>query len=73
MALRVASMVLAVLAVDYELISTAAEPRSHDTRLSQPGGAKTLVGISLRKLYSNEVVGLSPGPLRHSGAVSVMH
>jgi hypothetical protein len=68
MALRVVSMVLAVPAADCELITSAAKTRSLDTRLSQPRGV--LVGISLLKLYLNEVAGLSPRPLRRGGAVA---
>jgi hypothetical protein len=56
MAFNVASMMLVVPAASCELITVIEEPRSRDTRLSQPGGASMLVGISLRKLFSNEVV-----------------
>jgi hypothetical protein len=68
MALSVASMVLAIPVVDCELIVAAAETWSPDTRLSQPRDIGMLVGISFLKLYSMEVVGLSPGSLCRSGA-----
>jgi hypothetical protein len=41
--------------------------------MSQPDRTGMLVAISLLKLYSNEVIGLSPRPLRCSGAVAAMH
>jgi hypothetical protein len=66
-------MLLVVPVTDYELISAAAKPRSRDTGLSQPDRTCTLVGISLLKLYSNEVNGLGPGPLWRSSTVVVMH
>jgi hypothetical protein len=73
MALRVVSMLLAVPATDCKLISAAAQHGSHDTRLSQPDRTVMLVAISLLKLYSNEVIGLGPGPLRRGGAVAAAH
>jgi hypothetical protein len=73
MALRVASMLLVVPAMDCELISAAAKPGSSDTRLSQPDRTSTLVAISFLRLYSNEVIGLDLGPLRHGGVVAATH
>jgi hypothetical protein len=50
MALSVDSMVTAP-STDCELIAAAeAEPGPLDTRLSQPGGGGTMVGISWRRL-----------------------
>jgi hypothetical protein len=47
MALSVASMEVASPSTDYELIAAAeVELVSLDTKLSQPGGDGTLVGIS---------------------------
>jgi hypothetical protein len=66
-------MLLVVPAADCELIVAAAELGSRDTRLSQPDRTGRLVGISLIKLYSNEVTGLSPGPLRRGGAIAATH
>jgi hypothetical protein len=63
-------MLLVVPAADCELIVAAAELGSRDTRLSQPNRTGRLVGISLIKLYSNEVTGLSrtsPVWWRHRG------
>jgi hypothetical protein len=63
MALGVDSMEAAP-STDCELIVVVeAEPGSLDTRLSQPGGGSTLVGISRRRLYSNEVSGCGLRPL----------
>jgi hypothetical protein len=56
-------MALRVASTDCELISAVVEPGSPDTRLSQPDRAGTLVAISFLRLYSKEVIGLSPGPL----------
>jgi hypothetical protein len=58
---------------DCELIVVATEPSSLDTRLSQPDLTGRLVGMSLLKLYSNEVIGLSPGPLRRGGTIAMTH
>jgi hypothetical protein len=73
MAFSVASMVLAEPAADYALIMAAAEPGSRDTKLSQPGDTGMLVRISLLKLYTKDVVGLGPRPLRRGGTVAATH
>jgi hypothetical protein len=41
--------------------------------MSQPDHTGTLVAISLLRLYSNEVIGLGPGPLRRGGAIVATH
>jgi hypothetical protein len=58
MVFSVVSMALVEPVTDCELIVAAAEPGSRDTKLSHPGCNGKLVGASLLKLYSNEVVGL---------------
>jgi hypothetical protein len=66
-------MALAEPATDCELIVAAVEPGSLDTRLSPPDCTGKLVGTSLLRLYSNEVVSLGPGPLQCSGAIVATH
>jgi hypothetical protein len=50
-------MLMVVPAADCELIVEAAEPGSLDTKLSQPTLIGQLVGMSLLRLYSNDVTG----------------
>jgi hypothetical protein len=49
-------------------------PTSYNSSsLSRPDLTGRLVGISLLKLYSNEVTGLGPEPLRRGGAIASTH
>jgi hypothetical protein len=41
--------------------------------MSQPNLTGRLIGMSLLRLYSNDITGLGPGPLSLGGAVAAMH